>query len=139
MEAAVVIGSGGRAIYWHLPEDRTSGSLPDGPGYPPSVRLWDFILENMDEVEGIAHSHPGGGVPGPSGTDLGTFVAVEKALGRLDWWITSSEATVLIRWRGPGRADYAAVRLDEEPPWVAELRAASGYGGPGARGVKLQT
>jgi len=129
MEAAVVIGGGGKPLYWHLPEDRTAGSLPDAPDYPPSVRLWQFLQDNMEDVEGIAHSHPGGGVPGPSGTDLGTFVAVEKALGRLSWWIISSEATVLVRWSGPGREDYAVTRLEREPPWVADLRRASGYVG----------
>lgn len=135
MEAAVVIDKAGRPVYWHLPEDRTAGSLPDAPGYPPSVRLWQFLQDNMDDVGGIAHSHPGGGIPGPSGTDIGTFVAVEKALGRLSWWIVSSDSAVLVTWRGPGREDYAVTPLEQEPPWVADLRTASGYVDPGAPGV----
>lgn len=125
-EAAVVVGMDGSAMYWHLPEDRTSGSLPDAPSYPPSVRLWSFLVENMGRVRGIAHSHPGGGVPSPSSTDVETFTLVEKSLGRLDWWIASSESLVLVRW-SDGEGRYVKETILDEPDWVRELRVVSEY------------
>ena len=120
IEAGVVIRMDGRPLHWHLPQGRTGGSLPD------SRTLWDILWDNRDTLLGFAHSHPGSGVPGPSQTDVTTFAAVEAALGhRLDWWITSSDKLIILRWTGPGRHDYGALPVWREPVWVKELRRLS--------------
>jgi hypothetical protein len=120
IEAGVVVDLEGEALFWHLPPGRSAGALPD------SRELWDVIWENRQRIAGIAHSHPGSGVPAPSYEDVTTFSAVDLALGRrLDWWITSTDHVVLLRWHGPGPYDYAAERLDSDPRWVAELRRLS--------------
>ena len=122
MEAGVLIGGDGKPAFWHLPEGRTGGSLPD------SRRLWDVIWESRGSVRGFAHSHPGSGVPGPSWEDVTTFAAVEGALGRrLTWWITSSDKMVACRWQGPGKHDYVGGEIlrQDEPSWAAELRRVS--------------
>lgn len=119
IEAGAVIGAGGQVIFWHAPQDRSGGTLPD------SRQLWDVLWDNRAELQGFAHSHPGGGVPGPSYTDVTTFAAVEAALGqRLSWWISSSDCTSVVRWCGPDRLSYSAQRV-REPEWVAELRRLS--------------
>lgn len=118
IEAGVVIGTDG-PIHWHLPAGRTGGSIPD------SRQLWKVLFENRKaDCLGFAHSHPGGGVPGASWTDLTTFAAVEAGLGRrLDWWITSSDHVVLLRWRGPDRISYNLFQLlTADPEWTAQLR-----------------
>jgi len=120
-EAAVVIGLDGEPIYWHVPEDRSAGSIPD------SDVLWNVLWENRDNLLGVAHSHPGGGVPGPSHTDVTTFRAVEAGLGKkLLWWITSSETVVVfhtVHEAFPHDVTYQI--LPEEPAWAAELRELS--------------
>jgi hypothetical protein len=117
MEAAVVIDEAGEPIHWHVPPGRTAGSLPD------SRQLWDVLWTNRERLRGVAHSHPGGGKPGPSWEDITTFSAVELALGRrLDWWITSADAVVVVRWVGPDKYAYGAELLATEPSWVARLR-----------------
>ncbi len=131
MESGVVIDLQGQPIYWHLPAGRTAGSLPETPA------LWEFVWENRQRVSGVAHSHPGFGVPGPSFTDVTTFAAFEAALGRpLDWWITTTDRIALFRWEGtswatrwngPERLSYRQQALPGvNPPWVVELRRASG-------------
>ena len=105
IEAGVVIDLKGEPIFWHLPEERTGGSLPD------SRKLWDVIWENRENLMGFAHSHPGWGMPGPSWTDVTTFSAVEKALDkRLDWWITSSDRIIVARWSGPNGSSCKTTR-----------------------------
>lgn len=120
MEAGVVI-AGGKPVFWHLPKGRTAGSLPD------SRDLWDVLWENRATLDGFAHSHPGSGQPGPSHTDLTTFRAVERALGRrLKWWITSRTNMILLTWGGTKPDDLvydtASLHGDEEPPWIWKLR-----------------
>jgi hypothetical protein len=123
-EAGVVLDHCGQPIYWHSPPDRTVAYLPD------SRLLWDVIWENRKEISGIAHSHPGGGQPGPSYEDVTTFAAVEAALGkRLDWWITSSDAVSLVLWQGPDRLTYRATSVPVEPGWVGQLRELSNVNG----------
>lgn len=115
MESGLVIDVDGNVIHRHAPSGRTSASLPD------SRQLWDVIWENRDRLLGIAHSHPGRGVPSPSGTDLTTFDAVERALGRrLSWWIASEDETILC---SRVDADYAVAAVRSEPYWIEELRA----------------
>ncbi len=81
LEAGVLVGLDGKPLYWHTPEDRSVGHLPN------SVPLWNVIWELRDQVLGFAHSHPGQGIPGPSYEDLTTFASIEAGLGRrLKWW-----------------------------------------------------
>ncbi len=120
IEVSVVIDSNGEALHWMEPEGRTAGSIPD------TRSQWDILWENRDNLGGVAHSHPGGGVPGPSRIDVTTFAAIEAALGRrLNWWITSSESLIILNWRGPGRHDYRGEVILTEPSWASELRTRS--------------
>jgi len=127
LEAGVVLDHNNVPIYWHSPEMRTGGSLPDSRG------LWDVLWENRGVVAGFAHTHPGSGLPGPSYTDVTTFAAVEAGLGRrLNWWILSSDDLVLLRWKGPDRLSYGPLvvaygSIPREPEWVALLRGLSNY------------
>lgn len=125
IEAGVVIDKLGQPLFWHLPEGRTGGSLPD------SRTLWQVMWDAFkeDTLLGFAHSHPGSGVPGPSYSDVTTFAAIEAAIGkRLDWWITSSDHVVLVRWSGPDKISYRATIVTEALSWVAELRRLSQEG-----------
>jgi len=135
IEAGVVIDKSGEPLFWHLPPGRSALSLPD------SRTLWDVIWDafKADTLLGFAHSHPGSGVPGPSYSDVTTFAAIEAALGkRLDWWITSSDHVVLLRYseahKDPYQStldkhthyfSYRATIVTEAPSWVAELRRLS--------------
>ncbi len=119
-EAGVVLNRAGQPVHWHVPEDRTVGSLPD------SQTLWEVFWDNREDLAGFGHSHPGGGVPGPSYEDVTTFAAIEAGLGRrLEWWITSSDAMVVARWVGPEKLTYAPIVLTVEPFWADELRRRS--------------
>lgn len=125
IEAGVVVGFDGKPMFWHLPPDRTGGSLPDHRD------LWEVIWENRQRVFGFAHSHPGSGMTFPSWEDITTFAGIEAALGkRLCWWITSSNHVILVLWGGPGKYDY---RVYSDPAgeahyeWVEELRRHSSY------------
>lgn len=125
IEAGVVIDKSGQPLFWHLPEGRTAGSLPD------SRTLWDVIWGAFQDgtLLGFAHSHPGSGVPGPSYSDVTTFAAIEAALGqRLMWWITSETHVVELAWTGEDRLSYRATLVQEAPAWVAELRRLSQQG-----------
>lgn len=122
IEAGVVVSGEGPA-FWHLPQGRSGGSLPD------SRELWDVLWDLRKEVLlGFAHSHPGSGLPGPSHTDLTTFAAIEAGLGRrLDWWITSSDFAIHLRWIGPDKFDYGQTVVPD-PSWAARLRDLSREG-----------
>ncbi len=119
VEVGVLIDQNNNPLYWHLPAARTAGSIPD------SRTLWDWIWDNRSRISGFAHSHPGSGEPGPSWTDITTFAAIEVALGRrLNWWITSSDQMVVVKWIGPGKHEYACQRI-QDTWWVAKLRRLS--------------
>jgi len=135
IEAGVVIDKKCEPLFWHLPPGRTAGSIPD------TRQLWDVIWGNRDIVKGFAHSHPGSGPPAPSETDLGTFVAIEAALGRsLTWWITSSDRFLELQriekpyppWgvhsyttRSGVQHHYLGVVVMPEMHWAQELRTHS--------------
>lgn len=122
IEAGVLVGLDLEVLHWHLPNDRSGGSLPD------SRDLWDVIWEHRDRVMGFAHSHPGSGIPAPSYEDVTTFAGVEAALGkRLVWWITSSDHFSEWCWVGPGKLDYAQGPALYQPEWMSELRLRSEY------------
>lgn len=112
LEAAVLIDKQNQPRYWHAPAGRTAGSLPD------SRALWEAIWSLRSELAGLAHTHPGGGPPAPSGTDLRTFVAIEAALNqRLTWWIASSDTILAFRKR---RGRYVSHAV-ETPEWLPQL------------------
>lgn len=120
MEAAVVLGRDWRPIHFHTPAGRTGGSLPD------SHDLWSVIWNNRSHLLGIAHSHPGHGVPGPSHTDVTTFSAVERALGvRLIWPIITLDSARAFVWQGPGPNAYGEwsepLTAAMQESWVREL------------------
>jgi hypothetical protein len=122
IEAGVVVDLDRKPIYWHEPLDRGPTHLAD------SRDLWDVLWENRHNLSGFAHSHPGSGIPEPSGTDLTTFSAVELGLGiRLFWWITSADRYILARWEGPGPYDYTifSPRESLRYTWIDELRLRS--------------
>jgi hypothetical protein len=101
MEAAMVFDFHGGVIHWHLPPDRSTGAIPD------SHDLWQILWDNRAIVGGVAHTHPWHGTPGPSGTDLTTFAAIEAGLGeRLVWPIITFTAIRYFTWVGPERLDY---------------------------------
>jgi len=98
IEAAFVFDKDGKIIHWHLPAGRTGGSLPD------SRDLWEVMWENREILGGVAHTHPWSGQPWPSGTDVTTFSACERALGRrLVWPIITFDRIECFRWRKPTR------------------------------------
>ena len=123
MEAAVVVGLDGSPLHWHSPPGRTSVAIPD------TRDLWTVIWENKDNLAGIAHSHPGSGLPGPSYEDVTTFSSIENALGRrLDWWIISTDRVILARWCGPEPLKYQGREINpaSEPcRWLNELHRLS--------------
>lgn len=128
IEAGVVIDNDLLPIYWHLPKERTGGSLPD------SQQLWNVLWEKRDEIYAVAHSHPGYGLPSPSYTDVTTFAAVEAALGkRLFWPIITGDSLAVFSWHGPEKYDYKmdlAVMANSKiwmPEWVRELREKSNF------------
>jgi len=133
MEAAVVVGLDWEPLYWHVPPGRSSVALPD------TRDLWDVIWENRRNLLGIAHSHPGSGVPGPSHEDITTFAAIESGLGRdLRWWITSRDRLIELRcahghdlmgWeRIHPKHDYSLRRIRGDgraQTWLPKLRELS--------------
>lgn len=122
IETGVLVDLDGEPIFWHQPQGRNVGYLPD------SRELWDVIWENREAISGFAHSHPGSGVPGPSEEDVTTFAAVEAALGRrLTWWITSADHVIALAWQGPDRLGYQQVTIGERLIWLEELRECSDY------------
>lgn len=100
-EALYVFDKLGRVMYWHLPQNRGGGGIPD------SRALWVFMWENREEVGGFAHSHPWDGPAWCSDTDVRTFAAYESGLGkRLNWVVATFTDVGLFRWEGPGKHDY---------------------------------
>lgn len=119
-EAAVVlvdVDGTPTPVYWHLPHGRTAVEIPD------DVALWDVLWQNRARLVGVAHTHPGSGTPAPSGTDLTTFAAIERALGRtLTWWIVNeTDAGVVTAVMRIGFT-FTAVPAQ---PWMDELRRRS--------------
>lgn len=122
IEAGVVLNNEGGPMYWHLPNGRSGGILPD------SRDIWDILTENKDNVSGFAHSHAGTGAPSPSYIDLTTFSAIENGLDkRLDWWIITGDSIILSRWTGPGKLHYTNLDVNQQPTWVSKLREHSNY------------
>jgi hypothetical protein len=120
-ETAVVIADN-EALWWHEPNDRSAGAIPD------SALLWQILWDNRDVVTAVAHTHPGSGDPNPSTEDLSTFRAIEAGLGKqLDWYIVNADSVICVSV--PARVDRNTIYNIErvaEPPWADELRRRSG-------------
>ncbi len=100
IEAALVFDREGETIHWHEPAGRTAGSLPD------SRDLWEVLWEHRDRLGGVAHTHPWDGPASPSGTDLTTFAAVERGLGRRLVWPVVTYTDVAHLVFDAARGDY---------------------------------
>lgn len=99
-ETALVFDRDGKTLFWHEPEGRTAGSIPD------TDILWDVLWENRSHLGGVAHTHPWDGPARASAIDLRTFNAVERALGRrLLWPIVTFNRVAYLHWRAV-RKDY---------------------------------
>lgn len=121
-EAAVVVDVDGAVTFSWAPPGRTSVHIPDGR------QLWDHILEHRETVKGVAHMHPGSGVPEPSHEDTTTFAAIERGLGRrLAWWIVTENACTLFMWNGERYAVHITWwnTAPTQPRWVGYLRSLS--------------
>lgn len=134
-EAGLVIGLNNEVVYEFTPPQRSSSYLPDkvakwDVSVEESPSLWHVLWRHRDSLAGFAHSHPGSGKPFPSVTDLTTFHAVERGLGRrLKWWIASSSNLVLIEWEDDPKIDewggsYWSESV-QEPHWTTRLRELS--------------
>jgi len=93
IEVAMVFDKEGKALFWLGPRDHTSSSIPD------SQVMWQRIWEYRDIIGGVAHTHPWDGHPWPSDTDVTTFSAVERGLGkRLIWPIITMDDASFFKW-----------------------------------------
>jgi hypothetical protein len=92
----------------------------DPSALPDSRARWLAIWSHREHLAEVAHSHP----HGPSEfsvTDLSTMDAIDTALGRPLGYAVVTPETLLRR-----RPDGRTLVDDDEPAWVADLRAASG-------------
>jgi len=130
IERAVIFDEDGRALHWRGSEGSDGGFIPD------SRSLWEAIWENRDRVAGVAHSHPGSGIPQPSYTDETTFDAIEAGLGKRLWWpIITVDHVEFFRF-AEGAYYRCCASFDDPYHWnktVAELRRLSGIGGQDVR------
>lgn len=121
LETAALIGRDGNVLYWHEPDNRSAVFIPD------SSTFWDAIWSRRKELAGIAHTHPGTGMPHPSQEDVSTFFAIEKALGRpLLWWIGSQDSMILVTTQQK-HLEVVIKYLDGYPDWMVEIRNRSKY------------
>jgi hypothetical protein len=127
MEAGVLLGLDNSPLFWHTPNQRSGGALPD------SRDLWEVIWENRAIVTGFAHTHPGSGIPGPSYTDITTFAAIEAALGKhLNWFILSSDSQVVCLFDNEAKTygKYiisVSYNTTTDVEWMMKLRELSNY------------
>jgi len=118
-EAVVLIDASGYVLYGRRPPDASAVYIPD------SAELFDAIWHHRNELAGIAHTHPGSGVPVASHEDVTTFDAVERCIGQsLDWWIVSSNDVRVYR-RPRRHMAWTGLPVDHVADWINELRALS--------------
>jgi len=92
-EMAMVFNGVGLAIFWLGPNGSSEGAIAD------SNVLWHRIWTARDELGGIAHSHPWNGPANASHTDVTTFAAIERGLGkRLIWPIVTMTHVNFFAW-----------------------------------------
>lgn len=111
-ETRLVFDQEGKTLLWPHDPNRSAGYLPD------SQSLWDFLWEHRAELGGVAHTHPWDGPSWASGTDVTTFSAIERGLGRRLYWpiVTFTDIQVFV-WVGPGDCDYAPL---SDPPFSVD-------------------
>lgn len=121
IEVALVFDRAGRGFHWHAPPGASRILIPD------SRSLWEVLWESRDRLGGVAHTHPDPGGVSPSRTDLTTWSACERALGRrLLWPIATSTEVATWAFAGPGDLDYArAAELPLRADDLDELRRRS--------------
>lgn len=96
---------------------------------PDSQEYWDIVWENKDNIAGIAHSHPGNGIPNPSfNLDIKSFSSLDIGFGRkLKYWIISSTDVVVVQWVGPELYDFKIELETRNLLWIQKLREISHY------------
>ena len=116
VETGVVIGKNNKPLIWHEPQNASGGSLPD------SRALWEFFLNNWQNIRGFAHSHPNG-CSYPSHTDITTFAAIELGLDlRFEWWIVTKDQFSAVNWSTLGvEPHYRVEQFCQRPEWAEEL------------------
>ena len=124
METVLVFNRMGKTICFHEPAGQTSGSVPD------TRSLWDILWEHRENLGGVAHTHPWEGPAQPSGTDITTFDAIERGLGKRLLWPVVTFTDVLYVVRNPlyqeGQAMWTrSGPLTIEIEGLEELRAKS--------------
>lgn len=92
-EVAMIFDQKGHVIFWLSPNDSSGCYIPD------SQVLWDRVWRNRDRVGGIAHTHPWTGRACPSNTDVTTWSAIERGLGKNLLWpiVTMTEVRYFVR------------------------------------------
>ena len=115
METALVFDRQGRTIYWHEPNGRTSGSIPD------TRSLWDVLWENRNILGGVAHTHPWDGEANPSGTDITTFDAIERGLGRQLLWPVVTFTHVAYVVKDPWNGKYYHLSGEDVIPEIQDI------------------
>ena len=115
-EVFFVIGRGG-AVLWSDAGD-SAAALPD------RRERWDAIWRLREEIEELAHSHPGGPL-GFSHEDETTMEALTAGLGKAVRFSVVAPNGTIVRQNGSD----AIVQVAEEPWWAALMRRASGMKG----------
>ena len=110
-EVCFLIGKG-KAVLWADASDSPT-ALPD------SRARWEAIWTRRDDIEVIAHSHPGGPAAF-SAEDVSTMEALDSALGRTVRYVVVAPRVTLLR------EGATTTELIPEPWWAALLRLASG-------------
>ena len=102
-EVALLFDQHGNPIY--LREGDSHCYIPDDPKY-----RWKVMWDNRDRMGGEVHTHPFSDIPVPSPTDVTTWSAIERGLGRrFVWGIAAKFVTLFYVWTGPGLHDYMLV------------------------------
>lgn len=117
IEVALVFDKEGKTLHWH--GGQSAGAIHD------SRDLWSVLWENRDILGGVAHTHPWNGEAWPSMTDVTTFRAVEKGLGKQLLWpvVTFSEVKGFVHNVVTG--EYVPADITIEIEGIEELRARS--------------
>jgi proteasome lid subunit RPN8/RPN11 len=104
VEVATVFDYTGAALYW-------TSCLESGPTYIPDSRsLWEFLWDRREVVHGVAHSHPHG-MNDPSDTDVTTWRAIEKGLGRKLFWPIVTTSSVKVFHHNPVTGNYEHTQM----------------------------
>ena len=117
IESALVFDNQGRVIRYHLPQGRTSGSIPD------TRDLWEVLWKWRAQLGGVAHTHPWKGRATPSQTDVTTFRACEQALGQLlKWPVVTFDDIGIFVWSE--ESGFYVHEYDSDPDFIITLMPA---------------